>query len=332
MKYILILAMLCLTACASTGVEKTSGTVGYPSEYTRVISTGNTIDKAKTNAFNTAIEIVVGSVVITNRESSNNQLIRDDIIKHSAGYVDDYKIISEVKTSQGYSLVVDVKVKSSKIAERLLGTASTSGVIDGKKIDDKFKSYENNKITGFKAIEPILDTYLSNGYIIKQYPTETLINSNRDITFKVPFEVTMNHKWVEALMEALRIVQDGKHGSPDAITVKYKGPNDWLGGSRTYWFNDSLMVNSIGYKLSFTVMIKATVTDKNNRVIHEQCYDGFKHRVNTINRHSTARLLVGDMLDEGYIEVPVKHGSKLSKELQTMSRVTLSLVPYDTCK
>lgn len=331
MKYILIIAMLCLTACASTGVEKTSGTVGYPSEYTRVIGTGDTIDKAKTNAFNTAIEIVVGSVVLTTKESINNQLIRDDIIKHSAGYVDDYKIISEVKTGQGYSLVVDVKVKSSKIAERLLGTTSTSGVIDGKKIDDKFKTYENNKVSGFKAIEPVLDTYLSNGYIMKQYPTETFVDSKRNITFKVPFEVTMNHKWVEAFMEALRIVQDGKANSPDAITVKYKGPNDWIGGSRTYWFNDSYLVNSIGNKISFTVMIKATVTDKNNRAIYEQCYGGFKHRVDTINQYSTARELVGDMLSEGFIEIPVKYGSKLSKELQNMSKVTLSLVPYDTC-
>jgi len=331
MRYLVIVAMLFLTACASTGVEKTSGTVGYPSEYTRVLGTGKNIDEAKTNAFNTAIEIVVGSVVITERQSHNNQLIRNEILKASAGYVDDYKIISETKTSQGYSLVVDVKVKSSKIAERLLGVSTTGGVIEGKKINDKFKSYENNKVTGFKAIEPVLDSYLTNGYILKQFPTETMIDSKRNLTFKVPFEVTMNHKWVEAFMESLRIVQDGKHGSPDAITVKYKGPNDWLGGSRVYWFNDSYLVNSIAQKISYTVMIKATVTDKNNRTIYTQCYGGFRHRVDTINNYSNSRFLVGDMLDEGFIEIPVKYGSKLSNELQNMSKVTLSLAPDNTC-
>lgn len=331
MRYLLIVAMLCLTACASTGVEKTSGTVGYPSEYTRTLGTGKTIDEAKTNAFNTAIEIVVGSVVLTTKQSSNNQLIRDDIIKHSAGYVDDYKIISETKTSQGYSLVVDVKVKSSKIAERLMGTATTSGVIDGKKINDKFKSYENNKVTGFKAIEPVLDDYLINGHVIKQFPTETLIDSNRKLTFKVPFEVTMNHKWVEAFMESLRVVQDGNRNSPDSITVKYKGPNDWLGGSRTYWFNDSYLVNSIAQKIAISITVKAVVTDKNNRIIYQQCHLGFKHPVDTINQYSNARYFVGDMLWESYVEIPVAYGSKLSKELQNMSKVTLSLVPYDTC-
>lgn len=331
MKYLVIVAMLFLTACASTGVEKTSGTIGYPSEYTRVLGTGKTIDEAKTNAFNTAIEIVVGSVVITERQSKNNQLIRDEILKASAGYVDDYKIISDTKTGQGYSLVVDVKVKSSKIAERLLGVSTTGGVIEGKKINDKFKSYENQKVTGFKAIEPVLDSYLTNGYILKQYPTETVIDSKRNLTFRVPFEVTMNHKWVEAFMESLRIVQDGKHGSPDAITVRYKGPNDWLGGSRVYWFNDSYLVNSIAQKISFTVMIKATVTDKNNRTIYTQCYGGFRHRVDTINNYSNSRFLVGDMLDEGFIEIPVKYGSKLANELQNMSKVTLSLAPDNTC-
>jgi len=331
MRYLVIVAMLFLTACASTGVEKTSGTVGYPSEYTRVLGTGKTTDEAKTNAFNTAIEIVVGSVVITERQSHNNQLIRNEILKASAGYVDDYKIISETKTSQGYSLVVDVKVKSSKIAERLLGVSTTGGVIEGKKINDKFKSYENNKVTGFKAIEPVLDSYLTNGYILKQFPTETMIDSKRNLTLKVPFEVTMNHKWVEAFMESLRIVQDGKQGSPDAITVKYKGPNDWLGGSRVYWFNDSYLVNSIAQKISYTVMIKATVTDKNNRTIYTQCYGGFRHRVDTINNYSNSRFLVGDMLDEGFIEIPVKYGSKLSNELQNMSKVTLSLAPDNTC-
>lgn len=331
MKYLVIVAMLFLTACASTGVEKTSGTIGYPSEYTRVLGTGKTIDEAKTNAFNTAIEIVVGSVVITERQSNNNQLIRDEILKASAGYVDDYKIISDTKTGQGYSLVVDVKVKSSKIAERLLGVSTTGGVIEGKKINDKFKSYENQKVTGFKAIEPVLDSYLTNGYILKQYPTETVIDSKRNLTFRVPFEVTMNHKWVEAFMESLRIVQDGKYGSPDAITVRYKGPNDWLGGSRVYWFNDSYLVNSIAQKISYTVMIKATVTDKNNRTIYTQCYGGFRHRVDTINNYSNSRFLVGDMLDEGFIEIPVKYGSKLANELQNMSKVTLSLAPDNTC-
>ena len=79
--------MLFLTACASTGVEKTSGTVGYSPEYTRALGTGKTIDEAKTNAFNVAIEIVVGSVVITERQSNNNQLIRDEIIRASSKFV-----------------------------------------------------------------------------------------------------------------------------------------------------------------------------------------------------------------------------------------------------
>ena len=47
MKYLMLLVMLSITACASTGVEKTSGTVGYPSEYTRVLGTGKNIDEAK---------------------------------------------------------------------------------------------------------------------------------------------------------------------------------------------------------------------------------------------------------------------------------------------
>ena len=144
MKFLSILAMLFLTACASTNVEKTSNPINYTTGYTRVLGTGQTFDEAKANAFNTAIEIVVGSVIVNTKESNNNQLIRDEIVKASAGYVDDYNIISESKTGRGYTLVIDVKVKNSKIAERVLSAGKSETNLKGEALNAQYQTYQQD--------------------------------------------------------------------------------------------------------------------------------------------------------------------------------------------
>jgi hypothetical protein len=62
----------------------------------QVSGEGATLEEAKLNAFRTAIEFAAGSVVVSERESHNYKLVRNEILVYSAGYVTDYKIISSV--------------------------------------------------------------------------------------------------------------------------------------------------------------------------------------------------------------------------------------------
>jgi predicted RNase H-like HicB family nuclease len=64
----------------------------------QVSGQGATFEEAKQNAFRTAIEFTVGSVVTSERESNNYKLVKDEILVYSAGYVTDYKIISTIRS------------------------------------------------------------------------------------------------------------------------------------------------------------------------------------------------------------------------------------------
>ena len=141
MKYLLPLLMLALTACASDKPTGKSFSGLTEPGYVRVIGTGKNFEDAKTNGFRTAIEIIVGSIVISDAEVKSNQLIRDEIAKHSAGYVDDYKIISNATTDFGVSLVMDINVKSSKIHERVLGKFKDPEPLNGSKMTTPFNKF-----------------------------------------------------------------------------------------------------------------------------------------------------------------------------------------------
>ena len=97
----------------------------------RITGKGKTFDEAKQNAFRTAVEFKVGSVVTGERESYNSRLVRDEIIVYSAGYVERYKLIDQFMSGNEVIVIMDILVSDSKIAQRLLGQGSTNNQFDG---------------------------------------------------------------------------------------------------------------------------------------------------------------------------------------------------------
>ena len=316
MKYLTILAMLFLTACSSTTkLEKTSGTIGYNTEPIRVLGTGKNVDEATVNALNIAIERVVGSVILSLRETNNNILYRDEIIKHSAGYIDDYKVISGTKDSVGnYTLVVDVKVKSSKIADRLLGKQGAVSDLQGNKVIGKYNSFLNEGATGDKFIETILESHLRDGYIVTPGRIDVHVDNKRNMLINIPYKVKMNQNWVKAYMEALSVVESGDNKSPHFVKVEYKiNENDWLFKSKTFNFNDSVRYEKIATRIRIPFHLNVKVLDKNNKVILEKCgEERYQQGGNYFNGDFT--------VDTNYI-IKVEANSQEHKDLQAMDRM-----------
>jgi len=73
-------------------------------------------DHAVTNALQVAVEQIVGVTVVSATDVANFQVIKDEIVTHSQGYVTGYTILKETKEADGgYTVLVDVQVNKGQI-------------------------------------------------------------------------------------------------------------------------------------------------------------------------------------------------------------------------
>lgn len=92
-----------------------------PEKMAKVIATGVGIDldKAKQNAIRNAVEQVIGTYVSSDTLVQNNQVIKDQILSYSGGYVKETKVLSEEKTDDGlFTTKIEALVISTKIRKK----------------------------------------------------------------------------------------------------------------------------------------------------------------------------------------------------------------------
>lgn len=340
MKHLLTIAMLSLlTACASNPSIKTSGDI-KGQETIRVIASGNTPDEAKRNGFRSAIEIVVGSVIVSEKEAYNDRLLKNQIIEHSAGYVDDFKIINKYPSGSGVTMVMDVTVKNSVIASKLLNRSEPSN-INGERLDVQYKTYMEERGTGDAFLHTVLKDYPSKALNVQQGKVEYMLNGDRGTVFVIPFAVRWNYNYVKALNEALSKVQDTGSDrffdpkcmcyiSPERVVVMAKDPKDWLIGSKnTYHFNDSVRAKNIASYLSSKPYVKISFISHSGRKLQENCVGS--DYVWAGVRNSGLFEVWGNVVEEGRITVEVRRGTPLHKDMDSLNRIETTMVASDKC-
>ena len=340
MKSLFIVAMLSLlTACASQQSIKTSGDI-EGQRTIRVLGTGKTQDEAKQNGFRNAIEIVVGSALVSEKEVINDRLRKNQIIEHSAGYVDDYKIVDTYPTGSGVSVVMDVTVKNSVIASKLLNRNDSTS-INGDKLDTQYKTYMKERETGDEFLESVLKDFPGRALTVKQGQVDYKLTGDRNTVFSIPYTVRWNYKYIQALNEALSKVQDvGSNRffdpkcmcyiSPERVMVMAKNPDDWvLGTKNVYHFNDSVRAKNIESWLSAKPVMKILFIGANGQVLQKNCvgtgtiFAGVQDRgVFTV---------WGNAFEEERLNVHVVRGSPLYYNMNNLSRIDITMVTVNQC-
>lgn len=268
MRLVSLLAVL-LVGCASVD----SG----PKGYLKVDCVGNTVEHAKTNCFNKAVELAVGTVVVAGTEARNNNLVKYEILKHSAGYVDDYRILAQSSTGDKTNLTMAVKVRDSKIAERIMNVQTVSGRVQGDKLGDQYASFMQNKATGDRLLNTILNDYPRHAFNLEKGKVQYQVNINRDPVIVIPYKVTWNYKYLQALNEALKLTQDEKNRSllQESVSVISKDPKAWvLGSTDKYYFNDVHRARTIKSKFIDRMYVHVKLKDFNGNTLISGCDDG----------------------------------------------------------
>lgn len=262
----LVLGLL-VTSWSCADVPKTlqSKTVSVTVE-----ADGKTVDDARHNGFKTAIEQVVGVVLVSEQEVKGDQLTRDFIGSYSSGYVDDYEILESYQDQHNqWHIKMNVQVASSKIAQRMLANAKVDRMIDGPRIAAQIESQLDQRRDGDQLIATVLNTYPENAYIINNGQTEFKISRLRKPYMEIDYKISMSKFWIEALNEALNLVAiNSKHcnsmtnalvkginststnslkvkamannlcGSEPDIRVEHKTSGAWMSSIDSYYFAD----------------------------------------------------------------------------------------------
>lgn len=330
MRLLLLAVCLVLTACASTSKSD---------NYIRTTGIGNTYEEAKHNAFKEAIEYQVGVVIASERESYNENLIKNDILAYSSAFVDDYKIISQQTMGNKVQVVVDVKLSLLKLSDRILSKGKDSKNFDGAKHDTQYKSFIENKQNGDRIFASILNDYPKRAYTIKQHPYNIKIDSYRNLKLSIPYEMRWDSNYVAALHDAIKVVSDGKFSYLEKNGMGKKYPAALSISNDSYYFNDSVIlektVNAVlnGNEPRINVEIK----DTEHKTQYSKCvmpkmlnhnlaryYSVTTTYTRGINIHSTAN-------EMSEVEINIHQTSKLANAMNNSFTLELSIVPKKLC-
>lgn len=316
-RLLFLVACLFVTGCASTNNGlRHNGTVS-------VTGVGSTFEEAKQDGFVRAVEIIVGAVMLTDTQVKNNKLVREDIIKHSAGYIDDYTVTKKVVGTNQVTLSMDVKVRDSKIAERVLNVASSQAKVNGDRLSTQYQSYMKNRATGDQLLNKILSDYPAHAFNITNGPATFKLDKERNAYIIVPYEIKWNYKYLKALNEALAITQDGKSSEArqERISIQSKDPAAWvLGETNTYYFNDTLRFNRIQNQFSGRITVIATVSDDAGNVIFRGCDEAFYTGENIVSHF----VVHGNDFEKGAVGIQIASDSPKFSLLNKANNVKIS--------
>jgi uncharacterized protein YrrD len=319
-RLLMIVACLVLASCASTKIDQNG--------YIRTTGEGSSLEQAKQVAFREAIQIQVGTIVLSERESNNLRTIKDDILVHSSGYVDDYKVINQSNSGNRVSVTVDVKVRTSKIADRLLNRGGSSGDIQGDRASTQYSSYMSERKSGDAVLARLLSDFPAVAMSIKQERHEFKLDAYRNAMIIIPYEIRWQPKYLAALKEALGGLQDGdtSHYAASVIVLS-KNEGDWFGNKRAYHFNDKVRVQQIKDALNQQIMIKAKVSTFTGKELYSGCFMSTQTFRGT---HPSGPYVVwGNDVEQRYVEIKIDPNSSLARNLKDAEKIELTLQAND---
>ena len=248
-------------------------------KFIRVEGNGSTIELAKENAFREAIQLAVGTIVLSNRTIDLKEIKIDNISTYSAGYIDDFKIINLTKNNNQFTIVLDVLVADSRLYDQVLSRGQTNSDVHGNKIHSTVQTYINQRNQADKIFAQLMHTFPDKAFIVSSKNFTVYMDNYRNTTISIPYQLNWNYDFLVSLNEALDNFKDNNFNyfqhAPGNITIMAKNPKDFIFGVRTqHKFKDTVFLENL--EALFTghneVRIKLNLLDVHNNIIYSQCH------------------------------------------------------------
>lgn len=174
--------------------------------YVRVRAVGKNEQDAREQAFRLAVDQAVGSLLLSDIRVRDGEVKRNDIINYSSGFIHGFKILDRQRVSQGFQIDLDVWVRKSGIADRLLADSQATDQIDGGQIAESFNSLKREREQGDRALASVLEDFPKKSFDIKFDNIRSWMDGDRRLRLQVDYTVSWNAKYVKSLADAMTAV------------------------------------------------------------------------------------------------------------------------------
>lgn len=327
MRKLVWLLALMLVACAST----------QPTGYIRVTGYGSTANDAKLDAFVKATEIHVGTIIVSERESNIKELTKEDILAYSAGFVDDYRVISEQRHGGMIKVVIDVSVSSNKINDRVLAKSSNTQNFNGDKYSNQYQTIIKERNDGDRVLENVLNDYPKRAYTLNIINYSVKVDRYRNLVLSVPYKMHWDKNYLSSLNTTLALLEDSRKNfldrTPSDIVIRNGNFNF---DAKHYYFKDRIRVDNVVSNVhKKPIRLQLLVKNANNELIVSKCYlpqfmSGwgpalyhFTDNGITINNH---------VVEEGRIDMVIDAQYNQYRSVKDIGSIQLQIVSDNDCK
>jgi len=315
-----------LTACGTTDKSRQ-----HRATPIRATGVGASFDDAKESAFKQAIENRIGVLVLSDREVQSYKLLKDEILTYSAGYVDDYTIISQDKAGKKWFVTIDVWVSSSKLTSRIISSKESDGKMNGKKASDTYISFIKQKQQADRLTSKVLSGFPENAVFAKFDRTELKFDSNRNAQVLIYFETSWNRGYLDSLMELLSLVQDGANSQNlvGQVRVHYRDKGDWFPTVAKYQFSDKKLMNEFSNKFdNRRVAVRLQLKD-GGLVTYENCWN--LPDTYTTSAYGEVVSILGHRGYQSVITLTIPFGTSAQRMLENSNRAQLMVESSEKC-
>ena len=299
-----------------------------------VNSVADTADQARQTAFRLAVEQAVGTIIVSESESTNQQLKRDDIITYASGYVDRYEILQQRNVPGGVELKMRVWVAHSAIANRLLNQSKETGRVDGDRASVQVETLQAQRQSGDQLINAVLQDYPRRAFDIVLEPAQITFDQSRQALLQIPFRISWNKLYLTSLTEALKAVNQypqcaGMYGGcknvPGRVEVDVNlfspNPGAWFNDNSLHIFRNNMDLDAPAYRLTMWAHGRPIIRcfrahELDNSIYSPQYFATIAPSVVTIHGRYSSRVILGQaanslpLKDLGKIEVDVVRRSQ----------------------
>jgi hypothetical protein len=243
---------------------------------------GRTTEEARNQALRAAVDQAVGSVINSEREVVNQQLMRSEVVQYAAGFVDRYEV-KKINQENGFVVMtMDVYVKRSRLTDRLLGDHKTPGKIDGERLQAQAETLTHSRQQGDRLLQAVLSDFPRRAFDLEMGPSRVYYNDQRQQQLELSFKLRWRHAYLENLREVLATVSQNanagdclglyarKCSHQGYVTIKARpGQHGW---SRSAAFDDAITMNLIQQNLiESRPAVLITIMDKQGRRVWHGC-------------------------------------------------------------
>lgn len=239
--------------------------------YVQVKATGANQQQARDQAFRLAVEQAVGSLLVSETEARDNTVLRNEILNYSSGYVHDFEIISSINKAQSVEVVLDVWVKHSAIADRVLHVSRDAGTLESDRISEQIRTFEHQRQSADRLLMTVLQDYPKRAFDISLEPTKVVLAANRQTQLHIPVVIGWNDRYIASLQEVMANINQ----RPDCDSwFKACNVTSWVSVAGTSAFFDDSVAYDIMHKemVMSRPQILVEIRDDHGVTRFRECY------------------------------------------------------------